>query len=494
MHTGINVEKNDAPMKEAPHFSDVERSLLGSILINNDIYASIEDLLFDRCFYEQLHCLIFEAISKLIARGLIANHLTVKAYIADKELIKSGDIDIDGYLSNLIQVGELVLDAMTLAKLLHDAYIRRGLIGIGNNIVNTSYKNDLDIEASAEIEQAEVELFKLASDASQGSDGSSMALHESVTKALSMTEAAYNNKDELSGVPTGFEDLDRLLGGMQNSDLLILAARPSMGKTALSVNFAMNACELLLEKRTEHEKEAEGKKEKHISPGVVFFSLEMSAEQLALRMLSMKSGINSSRMRSGLLNEDDFGKIVYCSKGLNSLPFYIDDTPALTISSLRTRARRFKRKYDVGIIFVDYLQLIRGTSNQSASNRVQEVSEVTQGLKAIAKELEVPVIALSQLSRSVEQREDKRPQLSDLRDSGTIEQDADVVMFIFREEYYEHRKQPSEGTEKHEQWQEKMESIMNKTDVIIAKQRNGPIGNIRLHFDSNTTKFSNFIA
>ncbi len=314
------------------------------------------------------------------------------------------------------------------------------------------------------------------------------AIKSSLGVALEKIQLAFKRQEKITGISTGFIDIDKLLCGMQNSDLIILAARPSMGKTALAVNLALNAC---LHMRQSNKMDPE--KDASPPPSVGFFSLEMSSEQLATRMMAISSEVHSSNLRSGQITENDFTKIVKASKDLAELSFFIDDTPSISIAALRTRARRMKRRHNLGLLVIDYLQLIKGSSKSSEGNRVQEISEITQGLKAIAKEINIPVIALSQLSRAVEQREDKRPLLSDLRESGSIEQDADIVMFIYRDEYYLVRKQPQEGTAEYEKWQAEMNKVTNTAEVIIAKQRNGPIGSAKLHFDSRTTKFDNHI-
>ncbi|MEK6734173.1 MAG: replicative DNA helicase, partial [Pseudomonadota bacterium] len=333
---------------------------------------------------------------------------------------------------------------------------------------------------------AEQELFNLGT-LGRESNANFAAIKSSLTIALEKIQVAFKRQEHITGISTGFLDLDKYLCGMQNSDLLILAGRPSMGKTALAINLALNSCFYL---RDHHKK---NKDEEEVTPSVGFFSLEMSSEQLATRMMAIISEVHSSNLRSGQISESDFTKIVKASKDLAELSFFIDDTPSVSIAALRTRARRMKRRHNLSLLVIDYLQLIRGSSKSSEDSRVQEISEITQGLKAIAKELNIPVIALSQLSRAVEQREDKRPLLSDLRESGSIEQDADIVMFIYRDEYYLVRKQPKEGTSEYEKWQSDMNKVTNVAEVIIAKQRNGPVGGVKLHFDSRTTKFDNHI-
>ncbi|MBQ4875474.1 MAG: replicative DNA helicase [Rickettsiaceae bacterium H1] len=459
-------------MRELPYNVEAEQLLLGAILVNNKLYNHIENIVIPESFYEPIHQKIFDAIINLKNRDIVASPITLKTRFEQDNLLK--EIGGTDYLVKLATKASIVVDAKGLAKIIYDLYLKRNLITIGEKIVNNAYDNH-DKEAIEQIESAEQNLFKLASYGEE--DNSIDKLDTSLGQAIEKAEFAYKNQGEVHGTSTGFVDLDRLLNGMQDSDLIVLAGRPSMGKTALAVNIALNGCKFLQENNKENK-------------SIAFFSLEMSAEQLALRLLAMESGVNSYKIRSGMLSESDFGKIINSRESLHDLPIFIDDTPAISIATLRTRARRLYRTYKIGAIFVDYLQLIRGNTNRYGDvNRVQEVSEVTQGLKAIAKELNIPVIALSQLSRLVEQREDKKPQLSDLRESGAIEQDADVVMFIFREAYYLMRKKPADGADGISEWQNKMNRVQNQSEIIIAKQRNGPIGSVKLFFDSNTTVF-----
>lgn len=463
-----------------PHNVMAEQAVIGAVLTNNEAINRIGDFLSPEHFYEPVHQRIYEAVIKLMDRGIIASPITLKNYFDKDEALK--EVGGAEYLGRLAALAVTVLNVQSYARTVYDLAMRRKLISIGEDTVNEAYDSEIGSTALEQIERMEQELFNLASEG--GSDRGFQNLKTSLVEAINRVEQAFKRKEHISGITSGFADLDRLLGGVQNSDLLILAGRPSMGKTALAINIALNACEAMY-KASKHETAEQGVP----PPAVGFFSLEMSSEQLAARMIAMKTGVNSAKMRIGNLNDAEFAKLVQGNKALAELPFFIDDTPALSIAALRTRARRLKRKHNLGFLLVDYLQLVRGSSKMSESNRVQEVSEITQGLKAIAKELNIPVIALSQLSRAVEQREDKRPQLSDLRESGSIEQDADVVMFIYREEYYVGRKEPQPGTPKYAEWQEEMNKVMNLSEVIIAKQRNGPIGNATLFFDSNTTQF-----
>lgn len=481
-----NTENDSATTiaRQAPYNIQAEQAVLGAILVNNDALNRVAEYLTPELFYEPVHIRIYDAINKIVDRGLVATPVTLKNYF-DKDQALS-DIGGAEYLALLAGRATNIINLEAYAKLIYDLAVRRQLILIGEDVVNNAYNNEIEQTARQQIEQAEQKLFNLASEGR--SESGFVQLKTSLADAIKRADIAHKREDKLSGVTTGFIDLDNLLAGMQASDLIILAGRPSMGKTALSVNLAIEACRGLLKT---HNLSKQTSNDNLPPASVGFFSLEMSSEQLAARMIAMESGVDSSRMRAGTLKDEEFAKIVESNRSLYNLPFFIDDTPALTISALRTRARRLKRKNNLGLLVVDYLQLLRGTSKVSKESRVQEVSEITQGLKAIAKELNIPVLALSQLSRAVEQREDKRPQLSDLRESGSIEQDADVVMFIYREEYYESRKEPPQDSPKYSDWQTRMQHCANITEVIIAKQRNGPIGTAKLFFNSNTTKFEN---
>lgn len=467
--------------REMPRNILAEQALLGAILINNEALSYLVDNFNAEHFYEPVHQRIYEAIRLLYDRAQIADPVTLKSYFdRDEALSAIGGAE---YLARLAGAAVGIINVRDYSEMVYDLALKRRLIGIGEELVNTAYDNAVDQAAMHQIEAAEQQLFHLAAEGIGESGFQSIRV--SVIETIRRAEAAYKNKGQIVGVTTGLVDLDRLLGGMHDSDLLILAGRPSMGKTALATTIAYNASHFFvreLEERKKKDPEAKGK-------SVGFFSLEMSGEQLASRILSFATAVNSSKLRRGDLTADEFAKIARESGRISTLPFHIDDTPALSIASLRTRARRLKRVHNLGLIVVDYLQLVRASHVNSQTNRVQEVSEITQGLKAIAKELNVPVMALSQLSRAVEQREDKRPQLSDLRESGSIEQDADVVMFVFREEYYLLRKQPREGTPEHLEWQTEMDKVMGIADVIIAKQRNGPVGNVSLQFKSELTRF-----
>jgi replicative DNA helicase len=475
--TANSNEPIAAEYRLAPCNIEAEQALLGALLVNNEALQHIGDMLTSQHFHEPLHARIFEAIQKFNDKGLIANPVTLKHYFDQDAAL--ADIGGGAYLAKLAGAAITVINISDYSQSIYDLALKRQLITIGEEVVNTAFQNSIDVPANMQIESAEQKLFNLSLEGT--GDRGFRAIRHSIIGAIKHAEFAYKHQG-LVGITTGLADLDKMLGGLQRSDLLILAARPSMGKTALATNVAYMACQSM----------AEEAREKGLSPkeagSVGFFSLE----QLSTRLLSAASELNSAAILNGKISADQFSHLVRVSNEMASLSFYIDDTPALSIAALRTRARRLKRMHNLKMLVIDYLQLIRGSSANAQANRVQEVSEITQGLKAIAKELDIPVIALSQLSRAVESREDKRPQLSDLRESGSIEQDADVVMFIYREEYYLSRQEPPPGTDKHLEWQNAMERALNVAEVIVAKHRNGPIGQVKLRFDGNLTKFDNY--
>lgn len=479
MATALKLSSADAAapalVREAPHNLEAEQALLGALLTNNDALNHLHPEMGAGSFYAPVHGRIFEAIHRFHDRGLIANPITLKHHFSGDEMIE------ETYLARLAAAATSIISVRDYSQILCDLATKRQLIAVGEEVVNTAYDAAADSTAMEQIEQAEQQLFHLAN--AGDSAGGFRALRHALLESLARTEAAKKRDGSIVGVPTGLTALDRLLGGLQNSDLLILAGRPSMGKTALATSIAYGACQKLW-REDEHLIATGGK-----ARSVGFFSLEMSSEQLANRLLASESNINSAKLLRGELSNEEFSDLVQCSNEMSALPFHIDDTPALSIAALRSRARRLKRMHNLGLLVVDYLQLVRPSSTKGGNNRVQEISEITQGLKAIAKELNIPVLALSQLSRAVEQREDKRPQLSDLRESGSIEQDADVVMFVYREEYYLSRTQPREDTPEHAVWMEKMEKVYGQADVIVAKQRHGPIGTATLQFQSDLTRF-----
>jgi replicative DNA helicase len=475
--------------REMPQNIEAEQALLGALFIDNKVYERISEFLLPSHFIMPVHGRIYEAILKLIERGQLANPVTLKGYFAHDEMIKNaGGTD---YLSDLAESAISTINAPDYARMIYDLSLRRELIRVGEELVQDLFKPNLEQAAEEYIRTTEQKLYDLATgrNLETGFQNFSVAL----TSAIKSAEAAYKRDGKLVGIATGLVDLDRFMGGMHPSDLIILAGRPSMGKTALATNIAFNAA-----KAYKFEKDKLGRT--HTTDGGVigFFSLEMSSEQLAMRLLAEQTGIPSEKIRKGELTHEDFLKVVRGSQEVSQIPLFIDDTPALSLPALRSRARRLKRQHNLSVIMVDYLQLLH-VPGMKGDNRVNEISEITRGLKAIAKELNVPVIALSQLSRAVEQREDKRPQLSDLRESGSIEQDADIVMFVFREQYYLERMQPvRKGEESEEkfnermrQWAENMARVVDIAEVIIAKHRHGGIGKVPLRFNSSTTKFEN---
>jgi replicative DNA helicase len=454
---------------------EAEQSLLGALILDNKTLETISDFLREDHFFVPAHQRLFKAILNLYNRGQVADPITLKGYFEnDGDLAPVGGA---AYLSDLVGGVVSIYNTEHYGRMIYDLFLRRELIALGEDVITESMDQRSEIEAIQTIEQMESRLFKLAE--SGDARGGFISLRDSVKTALAYAEQAFKSDTHVTGCTTGLRDLDYKLGGLHPSDLLILAGRPSMGKTALAVNIAWRAAQKYAQT---------GGKEGAITG---FFSLEMSADQLAGRILADQAEISGDSIRKGNLDQSQFNRMIEATQRMSQVPLYIDDTPALSIAAVRTRARRLKRQFGLGLLVIDYLQLLSGSgSSQSVSNRVNEVSEITRGLKAIAKELEIPVIALSQLSRAVEQREDKRPQLSDLRESGSIEQDSDVVMFVYRQSYYLEREQPDvEDTEKYAQWQEKMDRAHNKAEVIIAKQRHGPIGTVQMFFDGNYTRF-----
>lgn len=467
---------------------DAEIAVIGCLLWDNKSYEKIADFLIEDHFIDLNNKNIFKTIKRLLDKNILVTPITLKNYLEEND---KDSFDNYTYLNQIKDSAPSTQNAYQYARLLYDLHIKRSLIGIGKNIIQDTISNEEDLEGINLIENAENDLYNLSQTGS--SDRKYSLFGESLKKAIDVIDQSFKREGKIAGLPSGLKDLDKKLGGFHNSDLIIIAGRPSMGKTALGTNIAFNAAKKFKEKEDEF-----GNKTTIDGGKIAFFSLEMSSEQLATRVLAEQSKISGDKMRKAELNKEDFKKIAKVSSELENLNLVIDDNPILTISSLRARARRLKRLYDIDMIIIDYLQLMSGSQNVRNDGRVQEISEITRGLKAIAKELNIPIIALSQLSRQVEQREDKRPQLADLRESGTIEQDSDVVMFIFRESYYLERmepiKKPDEQNdrynERHQRWRELCESRYNIADIIIAKQRHGPTGAIKTHFDPNFTKFS----
>ena len=467
---------------------DAEIAVIGCLLWDNKSYEKIADFLIEDHFIDLNNKNIFKTIKRLLDKNILVTPITLKNYLEEND---KDSFDNYTYLNQIKDAAPSTQNAYQYARLLYDLHIKRSLIGIGKNIIQDTISNEEDLEGINLIENAENDLYNLSQTGS--SDRKYSLFGESLKKAIDIIDQSFKREGKIAGLPSGLKDLDKKLGGFHNSDLIIIAGRPSMGKTALGTNIAFNAAKKFKEKEDEF-----GNKTTIDGGKIAFFSLEMSSEQLATRVLAEQSKISGDKMRKAELNKEDFKKIAKVSSELENLNLVIDDNPILTISSLRARARRLKRLYDIDMIIIDYLQLMSGSQNVKNDGRVQEISEITRGLKAIAKELNIPIIALSQLSRQVEQREDKRPLLADLRESGTIEQDSDVVMFIFRESYYLERmepiKKPDEQNdrynERHQRWRELCESRYNIADIIIAKQRHGPTGAIKTHFDPNFTKFS----
>ena len=466
-----------------PHNIEAEQQLLGAILTNNDTYDRVSSIIGEQHFYDPVHARIYEIAAARIAKNALASPVTLKAFLEDDEGLK--ELGGAAYLARLAGAAISSFAARDYAQMIYDLAIRRELIQLGSDIAAKAAHVDVSSEPKEQIVEAEQALYKLG-EQGQAESGFQSFL-KAVTDAVNVANAAYQREGGLAGLATDLTDLDKKLGGLHRSDLLILAGRPSMGKTSLATNIAFNIAKAY--KRGTLSDGSEGA----VDGGVVgFFSLEMSAEQLAARILSEASEVPSEQIRRGDMTEAEFRRFVEAAKTLEACPLYIDDTAALPISQLAARARRLKRTHGLDAIFVDYLQLVRPAS--AKDSRVNEVSETTQGLKAIAKELDIPVVALSQLSRQVENREDKRPQLSDLRESGSIEQDADVVMFVFREEYYKEREKPGDHeTDKMLAWQSEMEALHGKAEVIIGKQRHGPIGHVDLAFEGRFTRFSNLV-
>ncbi|MEE9140947.1 MAG: replicative DNA helicase [Alphaproteobacteria bacterium] len=480
--TALRDQEGAAPgYKPPPRNYEAEQALLGAILENNLAFERVSEFLRSEHFADPVHGRIYEGIGKLIAKGQLADLVTLKNFFESDGTL--ADIGGTQYLAQLAGSVVTVINATDYARVVHDLFLRRHLIGLGEDIVNAAYIHDLESTALEQIETAERGLYELATTGQ--TEGGFQTFQASLTSAVTMAETAHKREGRLTGVSTGLRGLDDQLGGLHAADLVILAGRPSMGKTALATNIAFNAAKAYREERDEL-----GNPVAVDGAVVGFFSLEMSAEQLTIRILSEEAGLPSEKIRRGQLSNDDFQRVVRASQELSSLRLYIDDTPALTLSAIRTRARRLRRQHGLGLVVVDYLQLITPSASKRYDSRVQEISEITRGLKALAKELDLPVLALSQLSRAVEQREGNRPQLSDLRESGSIEQDADVVMFIFREQYYLERKQPKEGTAEHEEWAQAMDKVYNLAEIHTAKQRHGPTGKVTLHFEGRTTKFS----
>ncbi len=476
---------SDEPLefRQPPHNIEAEQALLGAILVNNEAMDRVVGFLDPTHFYDPLHQQIYEIAGKLIHAGKQVTPITLRTFFENAEPIDA-NLTVPQYLGRLAASATTIINATDYGRTIYDLATRRSLITIGEEMVNTAYDSPVDFPPEKQIQESESRLYELAESGKYGQGF--LSFGNALTQAIEMANSAYQRDGHLSGLSTGLTDLDSKLGGLQSSDLIVLAGRPSMGKTALATNIAYNVA-----KKFRSETQPDGT-EKAVDGGVVgFFSLEMSAEQLATRILSEQAELSSEKIRRGMITEQEFSRLVSVSKEMSKSPLYIDQTGGISVAQLAARARKLKRQRGLNLLVVDYLQLLTGSARKSAEGRVQEVSEITTSLKALAKELEVPIIALSQLSRAVEQREDKRPQLSDLRESGSIEQDADVVMFVFREEYYVERQKPSEGTAEFNEWQQKMIAVSGRAEVIIGKQRHGPVGTVQLAFEGNFTRFGN---
>ena len=459
--------------KQLPSNIEAEQAVIASILVSNDIYDEISPILNPQKFFDPIHVKLYETIEKLISKGLLANPITLKNHFENNEGLK--ELGGQEYLIKITKFSTSVKQAIDYANIVQEMHVRRELIKISQSVLDEASTNaDVSTSGVEIIQNAEKSLFDLAE---RGHFNQSFIKFESALKqTIEMAKSAYQNDEGIVGVPTGLTDLDARLGGMHKQDLIIIAGRPSMGKTALATNIAFHAAKNIEKKGTKST--------------VAFFSLEMSSEQLSTRILSEQSKIRSNDIRRGKVSEKEFEQFIETSKNIFELPLYIDETPAVTIATISNRSRRIKRLFGLNLIIVDYIQLMK-SSGRKEYNRVQEISEITQGLKALAKELNVPVLALSQLSRQVEHRDDKKPQLADLRESGSIEQDADVVMFIFSEAYYLESKEPTLGSIEHAEWQQKMNEISSLADIMISKQRHGPTGNVKVEFEAMYTKFKN---
>jgi replicative DNA helicase len=473
-----------------PHNIEAEAALLGALMIDNRLVEDVQLKLKAEHFFEPIHGRVFDAILKLVDRNMVANPVTLKPMFDGDEAMK--ELGGPAYLAQLTGSGAALIGARDFAEQVYDLALLRELVGVGREMVENALDTSESVDPKSQIEQAEVALYRVAEQG--GEQGGTKSFLQATRLAVAQAEKAQNSGGHISGVTTGLEDVNLRTGGLQRSDLLILAGRPGMGKTSLATNIAFNAAQ-----RWRRDLEDGIDAAKSLGAPVAFFSLEMSADQLATRILAEQSGVVGSKIRSGSLSRDEFNQFARAAAELEDLPLFIDDTPGLTIAALRTRARRMKRKHGIGLVIVDYLQLLTGGGKNGGENRVQEISEISRGLKTLAKELNVPVMALSQLSRAVEQREDKRPQLSDLRESGSIEQDADIVMFVYREEYYVAAREPKgdsqdgKTAETYNAWVQEMQDAFQKAELIIAKQRHGATGKVRLKFESSITKFSDYI-
>ena len=476
------VEEPAPLYRSAPHNIEAEQALLGAILVNNEAFYRVSDFLEPVHFFEPIHQQIYQLARDLIRSGKLATPVTLKTFLDAS--VDIGGLTVGQYLARLAAEATTIINAEDYGRTVYDLSVRRALIQVGEDMVNVAFDAPVDFSPRDQIEDAERRLYELAETGRY--DGGFQRFAQALTTAIDMAAHAFQRDGKLSGIATGLDDLDRMMGGLQQSDLVILAGRPGMGKTALATNIGYNIAKAW---------QGEIKPDGHTSTvngGIVgFFSLEMSAEQLATRIIAEQTSIPSNQIRRGGISESDFEKIKDYSIELQNIPLYVDETGGLSVAQLAARARRLKRQRGLDLVVIDYLQLLQGSTRRSQENRVQEITEITTKLKALAKELNVPILALSQLSRQVESRDDKRPQLSDLRESGSIEQDADVVLFVYREEYYHQMRKPLESNrEKFAEWLAEADKVHGKAEVIIGKQRHGPTGTVELQFDAAVTRFS----
>ncbi|MET3560219.1 replicative DNA helicase [Bartonella japonica] len=474
-------KEETSSFRQLPHNIEAEQALLGAILINNDALDRVSDFLKPEHFFDPLHQKIYEVSSHFIEKGKLADPATIKPFIPAEERI--GDITVYNYVVRLVKEAVTIINTEDYGRVIYDLFIRRSLINIGEQAVNTAFDAPIELTPAQQIETVENQLFRLAEKGKYG--GGFENFNEAVRKAVDMVSAAKKRSSRLSGIATHIKMLDEKMGGLQPSDLIVLAGRPGMGKTSLATNIAFNIANAYT-----HDDKIENSSQKNEGGIVGFFSLEMSSEQLATRIISEQTEVSSSDLRRGNILEEHFAKIIRAMHHLQKVPLYIDQTGGISITQLAARARRLKRQHGLDVLIIDYIQLMTGSSKRSSENRVQEITEITTGLKALAKELNIPIIALSQLSRQVENRTDKRPQLSDLRESGSIEQDADIVLFVYREEYYLKNEEPKMGTPEYDRWLTTMDNAFGKAEVIVAKQRHGPTGTVHLAFQSDFTRFS----
>jgi len=484
----FSVIETPPAAQSLPQNVEAEAALLGALMIDNRLAEDIQLKLRPEHFHEPLHGRIYEQILRLLDKNMIASPVTLRPlFEADEEMKELGG---PAYLAQLTGSGAAIIGARDFADQIYDLALLRALVGVGREMVEQALDTSDEVDPKGQIENAEAALYRVAEEGA--GEGSVKTFAVATRLAIQMAEKALNTGGGLSGITTGLETINGKTGGLHNSDLVVLAGRPGMGKTALATNIAFSAAQ-----RWVQEEEDGIAPEKRAGAGVAFFSLEMSADQLATRILAEQSGISSEALRMGKISQQDFRNLARAAGDLEGLPLYIDDTPGLTIAALRTRARRMKRQRGIGLVVVDYLQLLQGTGRNGNDNRVQEISEISRGLKTLAKELAVPVLALSQLSRAVEQREDKRPQLSDLRESGSIEQDADIVMFVYREEYYVAAHEPKKGEDgddpkihdAYAKWAQEMSGVEGIAELIIGKQRHGATGKVKLRFEARSTRF-----